>query len=387
MNTDLGKNIRALRLRDGRTQEDLAAALGVSPQAVSRWETMICYPDMELLPSIANAFGVSIDELFGYGGERSKKIDALADRINAMNRQNNGEDVNLDECIALAREALIEFPGNEKLTLALASALYNAGYVRRGEYHVTGPDGYSLFDVERHRQYPEWQEAIKLYEKIIPALTGGEMRQTAVLELSSLCANLGEHEKAALLADSAPEIPASKTFLRIAAFDGKEAVTARSEALLETVRISAELIESIVLTDCNLDPKTAADLLGNAESMIGLICTDGFYGRLYGFLACLEMLRSYYLGLADEPDEAFPALFRALDYAKFSDALPEKHAEHYTSPLLRGVKIEAGDRPGTFARELPDVWPWWSVPEYGRVRSALAADPRWDDWVRRCRES
>ena len=62
----LAEKLRELRLRDGRTQETLADALGVTPQAVSRWERGICYPDMELIPAIANCFGVSIDELFGY---------------------------------------------------------------------------------------------------------------------------------------------------------------------------------------------------------------------------------------------------------------------------------------------------------------------------------
>lgn len=51
---------------------------GVTAQAVSRWEKGICCPDMELIPSLANCFGVSIDELFGYDNERTKKVEALA---------------------------------------------------------------------------------------------------------------------------------------------------------------------------------------------------------------------------------------------------------------------------------------------------------------------
>ena len=38
MNLKIGENIKQLRLRDGRRQEDLATALGISPQAISRWE-------------------------------------------------------------------------------------------------------------------------------------------------------------------------------------------------------------------------------------------------------------------------------------------------------------------------------------------------------------
>ena len=380
----LGERIKELRLRDGRTQESLANELGVTAQAVSRWEKSICYPDMELIPPIANVFGVSIDELFGYDNERAKKVDALAEKINEMNRENNGEDVSMDACIALARESLIEFPGSEKLTLALASALYNAGYVRYGEYHVNDPDGYSCYDTARHRTYAEWQEAVRLYEKLLPTLTDGEMRQRAMVELAQLYANLGEHEKAMRLAESAPDFSASKTFLRIKAFDGAESVAAYGEALLETVRTSAELVECIVLTDENLPPRTSAEMLANAVAMIGLVCTDGNFGRLWGFAACLEMLRSYYLWLAGKRDAAFDALDRALESARAGDRLTDGY---YTAPLLSHVKIETGGSERSFAAELPEVWPWWSVPEYSRVKGEITADPRWDAWAERTKRT
>ena len=73
MQLEIGQKIRELRYRDGRTQEALADALGVTSQAVSRWEANGGYPDMEMVPAIANYFGVSIDELFGYQNDREKK--------------------------------------------------------------------------------------------------------------------------------------------------------------------------------------------------------------------------------------------------------------------------------------------------------------------------
>ncbi|MBQ8398591.1 MAG: helix-turn-helix transcriptional regulator, partial [Clostridia bacterium] len=77
MQLNLGQKIRELRRRDGRTQEALAEAIGVTSQAVSRWEANGGYPDMEMLPAIANYFHVSIDELFGYHVEREEKIKAI----------------------------------------------------------------------------------------------------------------------------------------------------------------------------------------------------------------------------------------------------------------------------------------------------------------------
>lgn len=378
----LGERIKELRLRDGRTQDALASELGITAQAVSRWEKGICYPDMEIVPSIANYFDVSIDELFGYDNERSKKVDQLAGRINEMNLQNNGKDVSMDACISLAREALIEFPGNEKLTLALASALYNAGYVRHGEFHLVDADGYGIYDIERHQKYPEWQEAIRLYEKLLLSLQSGELRQNAVMELSQLYKNTGEYEKALLLAESAPDITSSKPFLRIKAFDGKAAVAAEGEALLETIHQSADLIVHIILDDTTIPPLEAAELLQNAEGLFTMISPDHCYGENLGLLSCIQMLRSYYLWLAEKKDDAFLALDKALDHARELDAQQDSNEEYYTSALLHHVRIhKGGSADGAFSSELPELWPWWDVPEREKVLSEMKTDPRWAEWV------
>lgn len=381
---DLGERIKLFRQRGGRTQEALAGELGVTAQAVSRWENGVCYPDMELIPSLANAFGISIDELFGYENEREKRIDALAERIIDMNRKNNGVDECMDECIALARSALIEFPGNEKLMFALASALFNAGYVRRGEMHIESVDGFDVYDVEAHRAYPEWQEAVKLYEKLLQTLPCGEMRQQATVELSQLYKNLGESEKALALAASAPRLDASSAYLRINAFDGKAGVAACGEALIETVRCGAELMRQIVWSDRTLPPETAARMLENALGLFKLVCADGDAERgIEDLRVRIELLRSYYLWLASDRDEAFSALDNALEHAHNVNKMSCRYKQSFTSPLLRHVCIENEplfDCAGRTA-ELPDVWPWWSVPDRDRVRTEMEKDPRWQAWV------
>ena len=65
MNETLGTNIMRLRKEAGLTQEQLANALGISYQAVSKWENGVSCPDISTLPLIADLFGVSIDSLFG----------------------------------------------------------------------------------------------------------------------------------------------------------------------------------------------------------------------------------------------------------------------------------------------------------------------------------
>ena len=57
---NIGDNIKYLRTAAGLTQEQLANSLGVSFQAISKWETNSNMPDIQLLPQIAQLFGISI---------------------------------------------------------------------------------------------------------------------------------------------------------------------------------------------------------------------------------------------------------------------------------------------------------------------------------------
>ncbi len=61
---DMGNKIKQLRCRASLTQEQLATKLGISAQAVSKWENSATMPDINLLPELAQIFGTSIDELF-----------------------------------------------------------------------------------------------------------------------------------------------------------------------------------------------------------------------------------------------------------------------------------------------------------------------------------
>ncbi len=62
----IGNKIKALRRAKGITQNEFAEAMLVSPQSVSKWENHLSVPDIALLPLIAQYFGITMDELFGY---------------------------------------------------------------------------------------------------------------------------------------------------------------------------------------------------------------------------------------------------------------------------------------------------------------------------------
>lgn len=78
MEFSIGKQIKTLRSEKGVTQEELASFLGISYQAVSKWENNVTAPDIQLLPELSVYFGVTIDDLFKMPNEdKLKRIDNM----------------------------------------------------------------------------------------------------------------------------------------------------------------------------------------------------------------------------------------------------------------------------------------------------------------------
>ena len=75
----MGARILRRRKEKGLTQEALANKLGVSNQAVSKWEGDVCCPDLQLLPLLADTLGLSLDELFGRESKEKPTQKAEAD--------------------------------------------------------------------------------------------------------------------------------------------------------------------------------------------------------------------------------------------------------------------------------------------------------------------
>lgn len=119
----VGENIKSLRKSHNITQEELAEMLGISCQSVSRWELGTCYPDMEQLPVLAEIFQVSVDKLLGVDAiMEEKKVNEYLARFQAAINQGK-----IDDCIAIAREGVAEYPNNYALLNKLMYALFVAG--------------------------------------------------------------------------------------------------------------------------------------------------------------------------------------------------------------------------------------------------------------------
>ena len=82
MKHSVGRNIARLRLSQGMTQERLAQRMGVTPQAVSKWENDLNYPDVAALPALAALLGTSVDSLLTVpdNGAEAEPEDAVPTR-------------------------------------------------------------------------------------------------------------------------------------------------------------------------------------------------------------------------------------------------------------------------------------------------------------------
>ena len=120
MNIKIGAIIKKLRTENNITQDTLATAVGVTPQAISRWEQGGGYPDIELLPALADFFSVSTDELLGY--KLSEREEELASIKKEMERL--AEIGSIEERVNYARNAFARYPNDYEIRDNLAVCLY-----------------------------------------------------------------------------------------------------------------------------------------------------------------------------------------------------------------------------------------------------------------------
>ena len=120
MNIKIGAIIKKLRAENNITQDVLATAIGVTPQAISRWESENGYPDIDLLPVLADFFSVSVDELIGYRlSEREEELTAIKREMYRLSEVGS-----IEERVTYARNAFTRYPNDYEIRDHLAVCLY-----------------------------------------------------------------------------------------------------------------------------------------------------------------------------------------------------------------------------------------------------------------------
>ena len=179
----IGKKLKNLRRSKDLTQEEVASHLGISFQAISKWERGEGYPDITMLPILANYFHVTVDELIGMD-----EI-ALSQKLDEINQawQENRAAGKHKENVALMREALKSYPNNALLLIQLSASLER----------LDGTDS-------EKRAY--LKESIAVQEQILTYCDDSYVRGAALFNISDAYYRYGDYEKALEYANKLPNL-------------------------------------------------------------------------------------------------------------------------------------------------------------------------------------
>ncbi len=330
----LGENIKKFRTQRELTQEQLAELLGVSAQAVSRWENGTTYPDITLLPTIASCFEISIDEIMGFDTackEERIKATLKENRLLHSNGETRGS-------IALLRKNLTDFPNEPRLLYCLAQSLYSLHF-QSGE----------IFP-EADRKNAAL-EAVELLKKSLRYANenfddGGGCRQLLVFNYLKL----GEYEKAREAAMKAPFLPGCREMLLPETLHGKEATEEYQKNILHfTIGLYHNISALRNQGDYSDEQKIEISLM--AEKLLLAIGGEnsGFHAL---FFNALQLLNSY-IKVKDK-DKTLEYLKKALQYAHDHEERPNR--TKYDVPWLCFCENDSENRmkhsPSTLYDEL-----------------------------------
>jgi len=181
----IAENLRSLRKGMELTQEDVAEMLRVSPQSVSKWERGDTYPDITLLPALANLFKTSVDALIGM--DKINDSEARAAIFKAEHAcLRAGEPHN---AAAILEEALRTFPNDEGLMSELALAL--------------------SFDSAPEKL----RQSVVLCERVLSGKASEKVRHTTRAVLCFIHYKMGDKEKAVATANNLPHVRESREMI------------------------------------------------------------------------------------------------------------------------------------------------------------------------------
>ena len=311
MTIHIAENLKRLRKERGLTQEALADFVGVSYQAVSKWERGDGYPDITLLPVIAGFFGVTLDDLVGMNEIRNKeKYDEF--NLKAGKLASEGK---IGEAIATLREGLKAFPSDYHFMAELACYL----------------DGYGKTKEERQAN---GEEAIRISERILEFCTDTSIRNDVQANICYAMKRYGDKEKARKMAESLPNYYKTAQQVLPIFLEGRD----RQECCKSGIQMLAYCFYATVrdmLKDDIYTPEERIALRRKVLAMYELVYEDGNY--LFTHTRVADLYEDIAADLMEigQLDEALEHWSLAADHAIAYDTLPD--SAPYTSLLTRDL--------------------------------------------------
>ena len=258
MEMNIGNKIKELRKQRGITQEMLADSIGVSFQAVSKWENNIALPDITLAPVIANYFGVTMDVLFDFDlKEASEKAFEIA-KESWKYRESDPSAAR-----KIIDDGLKEYKNSDIL---LINRLY-------------------VMDIDEH---PD--EVIETALKTIDVSRNEDIRYDACQFLAYAYKAKGDLESAKKAIDLIPDIRFSNQRLKACILEGDDkwnaALTEYSEAFYSLIVILGKLAE------CHEERGEYKEAIETYENALNILDVLKAYDGWYGFREEFEMKSS-----------------------------------------------------------------------------------------------
>ena len=327
MSVKIGAKIKILRKRDDITQERLAEVLGVTNQAVSKWESGNSYPDIEYITPIANFFNVTVDYLFDHDkAEKQRKIADYQEQFYNLRFQTHY----YDEQIDLMRSALAEFPAEEKLLVNLATGLFEKWF-SKGLSYLT-ENGYTYPDYKWHKSLDSWEESMKILEGLLATSTDDAVRSKCRYHLSMIYGRTGEKEKLLAIVEKFDSIYFSKENILHFTLFGEEGVKNNQQYLFSILSLLKNIFFLIFIPEPE-HRESRVEVFNILINLYKFIFRDDEVillnpiGELYHYIA-------YSLQYSN-PEEAITALEQSFTYAKVYDEVDVGDGEKkYTSPYM-----------------------------------------------------
>ena len=324
MNIEIGKKIREFRAGRLVTQEQLAVFLGVTPQAVSRWESQYSYPDIEFLPAIADYFSVTTDELLGVKqDERALRLAEIRKEINRLDDAGSTEEI-----IAFARQAVAEFPSEESLQLHLADSLL-------GLIWAKDPDRDAL------------NEAEKIFRTVLETTRDSNSQCRAIAGLMAYCSFwLGDDARALELAGRLPTLKDCREFAR--AWHVKDSTGGYLQKAIElcAAYLSVNIKELVMDTELPDDESTwerKIQMLKTANEITRMIFGEDMMYHHAEISNNLHRIASIQLKQGKTGD-ALDSLEEMTRHAVACAASCENdHGKHFTSPFVDALVYTGTD--------------------------------------------
>ena len=372
MKLTLGEKIKELRKRDGRKQEDLAGALGVSNQAVSRWEKDGSYPDMEMIPAIANYFNVSIDELFGYSKDRGDKLKAILSKADKA----IGENGDMTECVEMLRAAAEEFPSEPKVYMNLGFALDLLGWKKHGarSYTKDGSD-YAFEDTEYNSQNVYWQEALRAYEKALTLDISAEDRDVLTQRMVLYYAKMGYFDKATTLASKLNSLLMSREVLLSLANEGESRDKYQGEAIIDVlVALKTVIVNSVCTKVSVFTKKEGVALMIELAHLYETVFSDGRCGVGHYHICELYLHAALYEARFGEgAEKALEHFKKGFEHKRLYDSIRCTGEYQYTSPLVSKVTFPSENFPSLSK----SFWKGWIEVLPDELKERIQSEPEY----------